>query len=155
LTAHFPPSGRRWGRRFQRLARCRRCGDVVLAADTIVVIDGEILGKPAGLADAKRMIELLSGRTHRVYTGACLISPAAKQCFAEWADVTFAKLTREEAKAYIETKEGLDKAGAYAVQGFAARFVKSIEGDFYSVVGLPVHRVYEALQRPCFAKYLL
>jgi septum formation protein len=129
--------------------------DVVLGADTVVVLDGTVLGKPADRRDAMQMLGLLSGRTHRVYTGVCLLAPGGKHVFAVWADVTFAQLTPKEKAAYLLTGEGDDKAGAYAVQGLGARFIKKVDGDFYAVVGLPVHAVYQTLFQSPFINYLL
>jgi len=114
---------------------------LVLGADTIVATPEEILGKPNDSADASRMLRLLSGRTHRVITGVCLISAEAIEVGAETTAVTMKKLTEEEIAAYIATSEPMDKAGAYAIQGYAARWIPRIEGCYFNVVGVPLARV--------------
>lgn len=133
----------------------RHPGDIVLGADTVVTLDGAVLGKPADRREAMQILGVLSGRTHRVYTGVCLLAPGEKQVFAAWADVTFAPLTAKEAAEYLLTGEGNDKAGAYAVQGMGARFIEKVDGDYHAVVGLPVRAVYQFLQRSPFTNYLL
>jgi septum formation protein len=117
----------------------------VLAADTIVTLDNQILGKPADPADAARMLRLLSGRTHQVITGVALISATSTQVAAETTSVTFLHLTSDEIAAYIATGEPMDKAGAYAIQGRAARWIPRIEGDYFNVVGLPLALVSSLL----------
>jgi septum formation protein len=120
----------------------------VLAADTTVVLpDGEILGKPADAEDARRMLGLLSGRTHAVMTGVAVVSSAAKKFVSalEITQVTFLVLTDDEIAAYVDTGEPLDKAGAYAIQGYAARWIPRIEGDYCNVVGLPIARTVALL----------
>jgi septum formation protein len=134
----------------QRLARekaarvaATRTGAFVLAADTTVVVDGEILGKPEDAADAGRMLRLLSGRRHEVLTGVCLTGPGPfERAAVVRTAVAFARLSEEEIAWYVATGEPLDKAGAYAVQGLASRFVERIEGSHPNVVGLPVELVY-------------
>jgi septum formation protein len=111
---------------------------VVLAADTIVTLDNQILGKPSDPADAARMLRLLSGRTHQVITGVALVSATSTQVAAETTAVTFLPLTNNAIAAYIATGEPMDKAGAYAIQGRAARWIPRIEGDYFNVVGLPI-----------------
>ncbi|HEY1209591.1 MAG TPA: Maf family protein [Terracidiphilus sp.] len=111
---------------------------VVLAADTIVTLDNHILGKPSDPADAARMLRLLSGRTHRVITGVALVSATSTQVAVETTAVTFRALTEQEIADYIATGEPMDKAGAYAIQGRAARWIPRIEGDYFNVVGLPL-----------------
>jgi septum formation protein len=120
----------------------------VLGADTVVVIDGEMLGKPSDLEDATRMLRLLSGRTHQVHTGICLVrAPDAIEAVKhETTLVTFRELDEEEIRSYVESGEPMDKAGAYAVQGLASKFVTRISGCYSNVVGLPVALVYEALK---------
>ena len=113
----------------------------VLGADTTVVIDGIILGKPTDAADAARMLRLLSGRTHRVITGVALVTAARTEVAAEVTAVKFLTLSDEEIAAYIATGEPMDKAGAYAIQGRAARWIPRIEGDYNNVVGLPISLV--------------
>lgn len=121
---------------------------LVLGADTVVVVDGEILGKPSASADATRMLRLLSGSTHRVVTGVCLVrAPAHIEALKhETTLVTFRRLDEDEIHAYISTGEPFDKAGAYAIQGRASRFVTHIEGCYFNVVGLPVPLVSEILR---------
>lgn len=123
--------------------------EVVLAADTIVTIDGEILGKPKDAADAHAMLRRLSGRTHVVATGVCIARRADGEppvSFVAKTDVTFYGLTNEEIDAYIATGEPMDKAGAYGIQGAGGRMlVKGINGDFYNVVGLPIAEIARRL----------
>jgi septum formation protein len=124
-------------------------GRLVLGADTVVVIDGETLGKPADLEDATRMLRLLSGRTHQVHTAICLVrAPDEIEALEhETTLVTFRELEEEEIRRYVESGEPLDKAGAYAVQGLASKFVTRISGCYSNVVGLPVALVYEILRK--------
>lgn len=119
----------------------------VLGADTVVLIDSDVLGKPRDTEEAKAMLRRLSGRTHRVITGVWLCDGQRSEGFADVAQVHFATLTEEEIDAYVATKEPMDKAGAYAIQGFGMRYVKGITGDFYTVMGLPSARLYELLKR--------
>ena len=111
---------------------------MVLAADTIVTLDNQILGKPSDPSDAARILRLLSGRTHQVITGVALVSATSTQIAAETTAVTFLPLTEDAIAAYIATVEPMDKAGAYAIQGRAARWIPRIEGDYFNVVGLPI-----------------
>lgn len=120
-------------------------GDVILSADTIVVVDGEILGKPHDEADASRMLHLLSGRTHQVYTGVTVLRDGAAETRVVATDVTFRKLTDAEIDGYIASGDPMDKAGSYGIQGYPAVFVSHIDGDFYSVMGLPVSTVWSML----------
>jgi septum formation protein len=110
----------------------------VLAADTTVTLENQILGKPSDPADAARMLRLLSGRTHQVITGVALVSATSTQVAAETTAVTFLALSDEDIAVYIATGEPMDKAGAYAIQGRAARWIPRIEGDYFNVVGLPI-----------------
>lgn len=128
------------------LAAAASPGEVVLGADTIVVIDGLILGKPAGDDDAARMLRLLSGRRHEVITGICLRFPSA--VVRDWAvtQVWFADLSPREIEDYTASGEPRDKAGAYAIQGMASRFIGKIEGEYANVVGLPVALVWRHLR---------
>ncbi|MBM6688569.1 septum formation inhibitor Maf [Collinsella tanakaei] len=131
-------------------------GELVVAADTIVAIDGELLGKPADAADAHRMLRELSGRTHQVATGVCLIvagdSTRAPHSFVDVTDVTFYDLTDEEIDTYVASGEPLDKAGAYGIQGVGGRLlVRGIDGDFYNVVGLPIAKTVRAIRRYAMA----
>ena len=119
---------------------------VVLAADTIVVLDGRVLEKPADAADAGNMLRHLSNRLHTVTTGICLRKGNTVRSFSVETKVYFRRLTEPEIKAYVETGEPKDKAGAYAIQGGAASFVERIEGSYANVVGLPVERVVEELK---------
>lgn len=116
-------------------------GRVVLAADTVVVVDGDILGKPRDAAEARGMLRRLSGRWHEVMTGVCLAGPIASTT-VDVTRVEFAPMTSEEIDWYVASGEPLDKAGAYAVQGLASRWVTRIEGSYSNVVGLPVARVH-------------
>ena len=115
--------------------------NVVIAADTIVVCDGQVLGKPADEEDAYRMLKLLSGRDHQVMTGMCIRCKGQTTVCTEITDIHFRDLTDREIWDYIRTKEPMDKAGAYGIQGGAALFAQRIEGDYYNVVGLPVCRL--------------
>ena len=132
-----------------------RSSDYVLGADTIVVVDDTILGKPCDADDAVRMLRLLSGRTHEVITGVCLVEPAASRQLpgasktntaSEITLVTFCKMSDDEIRDYVTTGESMDKAGAYAIQGIASRWISRIEGDYSNVVGLPVALVYRMLR---------
>ncbi len=120
---------------------------IVLGFDTMVYIDGEPLGKPKSAADASRMLRLLSGRTHEVVTGCAIVTKRMSKTFHERTRVTFYPLSEAEIAAYVASGEPFDKAGAYAVQGLGAKYVKSIQGDFYTVMGLPVARLYHELQQ--------
>jgi septum formation protein len=113
---------------------------VVLGADTCVVVEGQILGKPADVADARRMLELLSGRTHAVLTGLAVVTGNRIARDVEITQVTFNHLNDREITQYIAGGEPLDKAGAYAIQGYAARWIPRIEGCYFNVVGLPIAR---------------
>ncbi len=122
-------------------------GDIVLGADTVVVVDNEILGKPADAPDAARMLRLLSGREHIVMTGICLVGDGAAVEDVEKTTVRFVPLSDRDIEEYIATGEPLDKAGAYAIQGFASKFIDRVEGCYFNVVGLPIARVYRHLTR--------
>ena len=128
--------------------------EVVVAADTIVVCDGRVLGKPRDEADAVAMLTLLSGRTHQVMTGLTVMTPEASETCTEVADITFRPMSQREIRSYVRTGEPMDKAGAYGIQGGAALFAEKINGDFYNVMGLPVCRLGRILDRmvPEFAK---
>ncbi len=127
-----------------RVASARLFG-LVLGADTVVVVDGDVLGKPRDAEDAARMLRRLSARTHEVLTGVALVRAETGRSIVGLARtrVRFAGLSDEEIERYVETGEPLDKAGAYAVQGRAALFIEAIEGEYWNVVGLPVRLVYE------------
>ena len=119
----------------------RSPGEVIIAADTIVVCDGQVLGKPRDEEDAFRMLTLLSGREHQVMTGMTVLWDEGTVTCTEVTDIRFRSLTEKEIHAYIRTGEPMDKAGAYGIQGGAALFVQSISGDYFNVVGLPVCRL--------------
>lgn len=119
---------------------------LVVGADTVVFFENRILGKPKSEEDAYKMLSALSGRTHRVYTGVSLHFQGKKMGFYEKTEVQFARLTEREIWDYIESKEPMDKAGAYGIQGRFAPFVKGIAGDYYNVMGLPLARLYQALK---------
>ena len=120
--------------------------EVIVASDTIVVIEGAILGKPQDEEDARRMLRVLAGRTHTVFTGVCVKTAKEERIFAERTDVTFYPLTDEEIRGYVATGEPMDKAGAYGIQGKGSLLVEKIDGDFYTVMGLPVAALYRALR---------
>ncbi len=124
---------------------------VIIGADTIVAKDREILGKPGDAADAHRMLALLQGTKHQVYTGVTLIQKKGERqivrAFHERTDVFMSPMCDDEIEAYIATGEPFDKAGSYGIQGRAGIFVEKIEGDYYNVVGLPVSRLYHELKR--------
>lgn len=124
-------------------------GALVVGADTVVVAGGRILGKPRGRADAARMLRRLSGRTHRVMTGVCLVvAPRRRRTlFCETTRVRFRRLRSQEIRAYVASGEPLDKAGAYAIQAGAAKFVTHLEGGYSNVMGLPVARLCQVLER--------
>jgi septum formation protein len=141
----------------------QRPDDFVLGADTIVVVDAQILGKPRDGADAVRMLRVLSGRTHQVITGVCLAGPLPKlenrkpetgfeDVRSETTLVTMDALSDDDIRSYISTGEPMDKAGAYGIQGRASRWVSRIEGDYFNVVGLPVSLVYKMLRERGLAR---
>lgn len=115
--------------------------DLVIAADTVVISQGKILGKPSSAADAFQMLRSLSGTTHKVITGCCIQINDRSACFSEESLVTFYPLTDEEITGYINSGEFEGKAGAYAIQGKGGLFVEKIDGDFYNIVGLPIARL--------------
>ncbi len=119
---------------------------VVIAADTIVVVDDRILNKPVDVADATAMLMGLEGRAHAVYTAVCVIRGAREAAGVERADVWFRSMTRSEIAAYIATGEPMDKAGAYGIQGYGATIVERVDGDFFAVVGLPLVRLTRLLR---------
>lgn len=124
----------------------QRPNDAVLGADTVVVIDDRILGKPVDAADAARMLRLLSGRTHQVITGVCLVVNGQLSMASETTLVTMSEISEKEIAGYAATGEPMDKAGAYAIQGIASRWIPRIEGDYSNVVGLPVALVCRMLR---------
>lgn len=125
---------------------CDTVPETIIAADTVVAIDGEILGKPRSREQAAQMLRKLSGREHSVYTGVTVISGAQSVSFAEKTVVEFFPLTEEEIAGYIATGEPMDKAGAYGIQGRGALLVKRIDGDYYNVMGLPVGELHRRLK---------
>lgn len=118
---------------------------VVIACDTMVCIDGKALGKPRNQDDARKMLKMLSGKTHQVISGVSIITDEEVTIFHEVTDVTFYKLTEDSIQAYLSTDEPYDKAGGYGIQGKGKLFVKEIKGDYYNVVGLPIAKVYQKL----------
>jgi septum formation protein len=138
----------------RRLARKKaeavafRPSEIVLAADTAVVVDNQVLGKPVDSDDAGRMLRRLSGREHLVLTGICLRSRSNVIEDLETTRVRFVPLSEEEIQDYVATGEPMDKAGAYAIQGLASKFIDRVEGCYFNVVGLPVSLVYKYLRQP-------
>ncbi len=124
----------------------REMDDIVIAADTIVVCDGAVLGKPKDEDDAFRMLRALSGKDHQVMTGLTVLKGETAGVCTEVADVHFRELTDREILAYIRTGEPMDKAGSYGIQGKAAMFVEGIRGDYFNVMGLPVCRLHQMLK---------
>ena len=119
---------------------------VILASDTLVTLDGEFLGKPEDAEDARRMLRLLQGRAHTVASGLAILRDGRAVTAHELTEVVFASMSGEEIEDYLHTGESFGKAGAYAVQGHAARYITGLRGDYFNVVGLPVRRLYETLQ---------
>ena len=124
---------------------------IVIGADTTVTVDGQILAKPEDAEDATRMLRKLSGRTHQVITGVAIASATGTEAAAEVTSVEFVALSNEEIAAYVATGEPMDKAGAYGIQGYAARWIPRIEGCYFNVVGLPLARVASMLKAVDFA----
>lgn len=121
-------------------------GAVVIGADTIVVCEGRVLGKPKDKDDAARMLQMLSGKRHKVYTGVCVLKEGQAEVFCCCTEVEFYPLSEGEISDYVNSGEPLDKAGAYGIQGKGALLIKGIKGDFYNVVGLPVARLCRVLR---------
>lgn len=119
--------------------------DIVIAADTIVVLDGKVLGKPADQAQAEAMLNALSGKEHQVMTGVTILKGNRVMTHTEITSIRFRPLSPKEICRYVATGEPMDKAGAYGIQGGAALFVQQIQGDYYNVMGLPVCKLYEML----------
>lgn len=137
----------------ERLARDKalavarqRPQDIVLGADTVVVVDGQLLGKPCDAADAARMLRMLAGRKHQVITGVCLVVGGQWSVASETTLVTVSEITDSDIAGYVASGEPMDKAGAYAIQGIASRWIPRIEGDYSNVVGLPVALVWRMLR---------
>ena len=132
--------------RMKAAATPRTCEEVVVAADTIVVCEGRVLGKPHSEEEAVSMLQLLSGRDHQVMTGVTVAAADGIQSFTEVTDIHFRELSDKEIKAYVATGEPMDKAGAYGIQGGAALFCTRMVGDYYNVMGLPVCRLGQVLR---------
>ena len=128
------------------LAVPRQADDIVIAADTIVVCDNRVLGKPHTRDEAISMLQQLSGNCHQVMTGLTVLHGQQQKTVTEVTQVTFRPLTEEEITAYVRTGEPMDKAGAYGIQGGGAVFVEKLVGDYYNVVGLPVCKLWQLLQ---------
>ena len=124
-----------------------RKDDIVLGFDTLVIIDDLILGKPKSEEEAKHFLQILSGKTHKVLTGCAIIKRGYSRSFFTQSQVTFWDLTEQEIDDYIKTKEPMDKAGAYGIQDHGARFVKSISGDYFTIVGFPISKIYQELKK--------
>ena len=131
------------------VAKEREKGDIILGSDTVVAVDGKILGKPKNHKEAEEMIQKLAGRSHQVYTGVCIVKKGEKDeilTFFDETDIKVAKMTEKEILEYAGSEEPMDKAGAYAVQGFFARYIEGLNGSYANVMGLPVHLVYQKLK---------
>lgn len=133
--------------RLKALTVSRGEEDIVIAADTIVVCQGKVLGKPHSEAEAAAMLRLLSGRDHQVMTGCTILYGDRVETFTEVTSLHFCPLSEKEIQKYVQSGEPMDKAGAYGIQGGAALFCEKLEGDYYNVMGLPVCRLYETLCR--------
>ena len=120
---------------------------VVIGCDTVVDVNGEVFGKPHSVEDAKRMLRALSGSTHAVHTGVCVSKGGRTESFVDSCRVTFFPIAEEEIDRYAATKEPYDKAGAYAIQGRAALWLDRIEGDYYTIMGLPLSRTVQLVER--------
>ncbi len=136
---------------FEKLPSEKRESAIVVGADTVVALDERIMGKPSDEKEAQEMLSLLQGKTHQVYTGVTMVwqkngQPPLKRTFYEKTDVSMYPMSREEIRRYVETGEPMDKAGAYAIQGKCAAFIREICGDFYNVVGLPVGRLCQEIK---------
>ena len=131
----------------EEVARLSGAEDIIIAADTVVALDGDILGKPADKDDAFRMLSIFSGRQHTVFTGVTVV--LGDKVFSEYekTSVRFREMTEREIRAYIETGEPMDKAGSYGAQGIGALFIEGIEGDFFNVMGLPLCRLSKMLEK--------
>ncbi|WP_286316294.1 Maf family protein [Romboutsia ilealis] len=127
----------------------RQKSDLIISADTIVVIDNTVLGKPKNEIEARKMITTLSGRTHQVITGISLINLERNKKIIDYviSNVKFKNLSEEDVNDYIRTKESLDKAGAYGIQGYGALLVNEIQGDYFNIVGLPISRLSDLLKK--------
>ncbi|MCK4552432.1 MAG: septum formation protein Maf [Tenericutes bacterium] len=119
---------------------------IVLGFDTLVIVDDYVLGKPKNKEEAKIFLRILSDRTHKVMTGCSIISKGYSKAFHTEAIVSFAKLSDEEIDTYVKTEEPMDKAGAYGIQGYGAKFVKGVSGDYFTIVGFPIAKLYQELK---------
>ena len=133
--------------RLKALAVDRENDDIVIAADTIVVVAGTVLGKPHSETEAKAMLRLLSGRDHQVMTGVTVLRGDKWETVTEVTDIHFRPLSESEIDAYVRSGEPMDKAGAYGIQGGAALFAEKMVGDYYNVMGLPVCRLWQMLRK--------
>lgn len=133
--------------RMKALAVERQADDIVIAADTIVVCSGKVLGKPGSEAEAVSMLQLLSGRDHQVMTGCTVLRGDRAETFTEVTDLHFRSLSQKEIEAYVASGEPMDKAGSYGIQGGAALFCERMAGDYYNVMGLPVCRLGQVLKK--------
>ncbi len=122
-------------------------GDIVIGADTVVALGHTIFGKPHDRQEAAQMLTALSGKTHQVHTGVCIWHAGEADSFSQMAQVTFAEMDKREIARYVASGEPDDKAGAYGIQGLGARFIARIQGDYYTVMGLPVQALYQALRQ--------
>jgi len=122
-------------------------GDLVITADTVVIVGNEVLGKPKDAKDAHRMLQLISGRTHQVITGVCLLTTGKEHSFSVTTDVTFKQLSDDEIAYYIEHYMPFDKAGAYGIQGYGRVLVEKIDGDYYSIMGFPISNFLKNLRK--------
>jgi septum formation protein len=121
--------------------------EIIITADTIVVLADKILNKPEDRADACRMLQMLSGKTHQVITGVCIISKEKEESFDDTTEVTFVKLTNDEIEFYVDNYQPFDKAGSYGAQDWVGMVaIEKISGSYFNVMGLPVHKVYQHLQ---------
>lgn len=125
---------------------CDRSDACVIGSDTIVVYDGKVLGKPKDTDDACDMLRMLSGKTHRVYTGIACIYGDKRIVDYDATEVTFSELTDDEIRRYVESGDPLDKAGAYGIQGQFCKHIEGIRGSYFTVIGLPVHKLYKMLK---------
>lgn len=133
---------------FNRLSEEEQKEAIVIGADTVVFYEGQILGKPGCREKAVKMLSLLQGKTHQVYTGVTLLCAGSRPVsFYEKTDVTMFPMSEEEIEAYVATGEPMDKAGAYGIQGKCAAYIKEISGDYYNVVGLPIGRLYQEIKK--------
>ena len=121
--------------------------DIVVACDTVVDLDSKILEKPVSFEDAYNMIKSISGRSHKVHTGVCIMRGDLEESYVSTSSVEFYDIPDEEIKAYCKTDEPYDKAGAYGIHAWAARYIKSINGDYYSIMGLPVSSIFQCLAK--------